>query len=835
MMSDMPPLTSASQTDLDLNDVPYSPLATAFDEMMDASGGVRPHWKAFANYFSQVSRSDLDNLHRESLRRLKEQGVNYNVYNDPEGMRRPWLLDPLPLVFSEEDWVPLEVGLQQRARLFSTLLTDLMGSQTCIKNRLVPPELVFQHPGFLRSMMGGVPSPLTLYAADIARGPDGTWWVLSDRTQGPSGAGYVLEARMVTKRVLGQGVVDYSIAPLAQYFYHLKRHVAALSPDNQSDPTIVLLSSGIGNEVYFEHAYLVAQLGITLVEGDDLTVRQGKVYLKTVDDLKQVDVIIRRVDDAYSDPLNFRGDSMLGVPGLAQAQALGRVGMANPLGSGLLESPGLLPFLPGLAKHFLNEDLKLPEVATWWCGQEKERQHVISKLDSLVIKRVDRAAGVVYGNKLNKSQKAELTTRIKAEPWLYVGQQLLSFSTVPTLADSALHPRHMVLRTFAAGDGEQYDVMPGGLARVSPDANNFVVSSQMGGLSKDTWLIKSGGSMRDVLRLNPSKQRQTGSAILSSRAAENLFWLARYMERAESLLRLVRAYLRQLENYFDYGDDADAQVLVSLRPLIEIYCPVKSKQRLPRLDTLQGFILNAQHVGSVAYNLHSAIRTAYTLRDLWSGDCWRAIEELEELLEYTNKNQTGVALDQFIQPFLTGLLAFLGASKESVALDQGGLWLQLGRRLERAQNTVTSISRLCPLFSETNEAGLRYVLLEGNDCLNSHRRRFGTDLTFYTTWQHLLLEPTNPRSLVSTVSGMEPLLSYLNPTPHRGLMALEKRVLSGLTPLRLADAVDWHNAELSKTKLAGFLRELTTTFAQFGIDIEHQYFKHAQPITRFMR
>ncbi len=835
-MPDTTPLTVPSQTDLDLNDVPYSPLATAYDEMMDVQGKIRPHWQPFAKYFSGVSRSDLDTLNKESLRRLKEQGVNYNVYNDPEGMRRPWQLDPLPMVFSEEDWSPLEEGLQQRARLFSRLLTDIMGNQTCLKNGLLPPEVVFQHPGFLRSMVGGVPSPLTLYAADLARGPDGTWWVLSDRTQGPSGAGYVLEARMVTKRVLGQGAVDYSIAPLAQYFYHLKRHVAALAPDNQSDPTIVLLSSGIGNEVYFEHAYLVAQLGITLVEGDDLTVRQGKVYLKTVDDLKQVDVIIRRVDDAYSDPLNFRGDSMLGVPGLAQAQALGRVGMANPLGSGMLESPALLPFLPGLSRHFLNEDLKLPEVATWWCGQDKERQHVISKLDSLVIKRVDRASGVVYGNKLSKSEKAELINRIKAEPWLYVGQQLLSFSTVPTLADSALHPRHLVLRTFTAGDGEQYDVMPGGLSRVSPDANNFVVSSQMGGLSKDTWLIKNGGSMRDVLRLNPARHRRTASAILTRRAAENLFWLARYMERGESLLRLIRAYLRQLENYFDYGDDVDAQVLINLKPLIELYCVVAGKhQRLPRQEVLQGYILDSQHIGSVAFNLRCAIRTAYTLRDLWSGDCWRAIEELEELLDYTEKNQKGVALDQFIQPFLTGLLAFWGASQESLALDQGGLWLQLGKRLERTQNTVNSILRLCPLFSEENEAGLRHVLLEANDCLNSHRRRFGTDLTYYTTWQHLLLEPTNPRSLVSTVSAMEPMLGYLNPNPHRGLMPLEKRILSGLTPLRLADASEWHNTELTKTALATFLNELTTTFSQFGLDIEHQYFKHAQPITRFMR
>jgi len=816
----------------------YVTLDSAFDEMLAPGRQVRPHWRGFADYFASATPQDLGALSRETQRRLKEQGVNYNVYDNPEGMRRPWRLDPLPMLFTEKDWSPIEAGLQQRAQLFSLILNDVMGSQTCLKAGLIPPQVIFQNPGYLQAMVGGQPAPLTLYAADLGRGPDGQWWVLSDRTQGPSGAGYILEARMVTKRVLGPqgfGTEEYPTAPLAQFFFHLKRHLAALSPEDQRDPTIVLLSPGVGNEVYFEHTFLAAQLGITLVTGDDLTVRQGKVYLKTVDDLQQVDVIIRRVDDSYCDPLNFRSDSMLGVPGLAQAQMLGKVALANPLGSGFLESAALLPFLPGLAKHFLAQELLLPEVATWWCGQPKERQYVVDHLERLVIKKVDRSVGVIYGNQLSRLEKQQLTDRIQRSPWLYVGQQALSFSTVPTLTEGALNPRHLVLRAFTAGDGERYDVMPGGLTRVSPDADTFVVSSQMGGVSKDTWLIRASGTTREVLRLSPTPQRRKASAILTSRAAENLFWLGRYLERSESLLRLIRAYLRQLDNFLDYGDEADRQVLISLKPSIHVYFDTGTGDWLTA-GKLQQTVLDRSIPGTVANNLHTAVDTAYTVRDLWSGDCWRAVEGIEDLLESVQQNGAKtLVLDQINQPFLTALLAFWGASQESLAVNHGGLWLQLGKRLERAQNLVFGIYNTCRNLSPDDQNGLRQVLLETNDCLNSHRRRYGTDQSNVTLWQHLLIEPTNPRSLLSGMQEMEPLLNFLNPNPHQGLMPLEKMALAIITPLKLAEAGDWSNQQGRRENLAEFLLTIRTKLNHFGLSIEQRYFTHAQPVTRLIR
>src|SRR5690606_20458309 len=391
---------------------------------LNPGGVVRPHWGPVHNVLDTATPQSLKHLRLETQRRLKEQGVYYNVYADPAGKHRTWQLDPLPMLLSEQEWPALEVGLQQRARLFNLLLQDLYGPQRALHEGLIPHEVVLRHPEFLRPAM--LPSgttrsiPLVLYAVDLARGPDGQWWVLSDRTQGPSGAGYVLEARAVTKRVLGESVSGCSIAPLAPYFHHFKRHVAALAPDQPREPTIALLSPGIDNEVYFEHAYLAAQLGITLVQGDDLTVRQGSVFLRTVDDLRPVDVIIRRVDSSFSDPLSFRSNSILGVPGLLQAQQLGRVGMANSLGSGVLECPALLPFLPALARAWLGEELKLPNVATWWCGHDKERKFVLSDLDQLVIKRIDQPGRVIFGETLSRQELQQLADNIKAEPWAYV-------------------------------------------------------------------------------------------------------------------------------------------------------------------------------------------------------------------------------------------------------------------------------------------------------------------------------------------------------------------------------------------------------------------------------
>ncbi len=821
----------------------YQAPAGVYDEMVGAEGEMRSHWRHIGEFLRASTSQTLDSLKLETQRRLKEQGVYYNVYADPAGQRRTWQLDPVPMLLSEQEWPLLEAGLRQRAHLFSLLLQDLYGPQRALREGLIPHEVVLRHPEFLRpAITAGVRiAPLILYAVDLARGPDGRWWVLNDRAQSPSGAGYVLEARAVTKRVLGQSIGNYSIAPLAQFFHHLKRHVAALAPDQQREPTIAVLSPGIGNEVYFEHAYLAAQLGITLVQGDDLTVRHGNVYLRTVDDLRRVDVLIRRVDSSFCDPLSFRSDSMLGVPGLLQAQQLGRIGMANPLGSGVLECPALLPFLPALARAWLGEELLVPNVATWWCGQDKERKYVASELSQLVIKRIDRPGTVIFGELLSRKELQQLNEAIKAAPWAYVGQEHLSFSTAPTLIGSAptataAAPRSLVLRSFLAGDGEHYDVMPGGLSRVANSAKATLVSTQSGGWSKDTWLLRRSGSMRDVLRLHPSGQRRLTAAVLTSRAAEHLFWAASYLERSESLLRLVTAYQQRYETWLDYGFEADERVLRQWLPLLQLYMPNAMVADVPPApDTLRRALLGGG-VGSLAYNLHRGLEAMYTVRDLWPLDSWRVIEELEELLTYAERNCDVIAIDQFMHPIVNAMLAFWGASQESLALTQGGLWLRIGRRLERIQNMLLVVGNLCRQLVNGEDAALALeTLLHAHSCVVSHRRRYGIELNFQTVWQHLLLEVTNPRSLQQQLGELESLLHSLNSSPQFGLSEYEKILLSVTTPLRLADAREWSQADAARTLLARFLGELSGRLRQLGTELDNHYFRHTQPFTQFAR
>lgn len=812
----------------------YQPPADTFDEMLDEAGNLRPHWQEFAGFLQQCEPQALGHLGLEATRRLKEQGVHYNIYQDPEGKRRTWQLDPVPLLLPEQEWPALEAGLSQRARLLSLLLRDLYGPQKALREGLIPHELVLRHPEFLRPLLGAPMSPLTLYAADLARGPDGRWWALHDRTQGPSGAGYVLEARFVTRRVLGQSVGGYATAPLAGFFQHLKRHVVSLAAEHHDNPTIALLSPGIRNEVYFEHAYLASQLGITLVQGDDLTVRSGHVYLKTVDDLRRVDVLIRRVDSTFCDPLNLRPDSMLGVPGLVQAQAMGRVGMANSIGSGVLECPGINPFLPALARAWLGEELILPTVASWWCGQSKERKHVTSQLDNLVIKRIDRPGFVAFGDQMTRKAQQQLIEQIKAQPWRFVGQERLSFSTVPALNGDQLEPRHLMLRTFLAGDGEHYDVMPGGLTRVAGQSGSELISGQAGAWSKDTWVLRKSGSMRDVLRLHPATHGAAHAAAeLTSRAAENLYWAASYMQRSEALLRSASAYQHRYDTWLDYGLEQDARVLQQWQSALRVYLP-DLPVAPPAPDTLRRLML-APDAGSLAWNLHRVIECVYTVRDFWPMDSWRIIEELEELLTYAERNQEVMGLDQLVHRLLTPMLAFWAASQEGLALLQGGLWLQLGRRVERVQNMVTSVLAVCRHLTEAEESLALETLLSAHGCLVSHRRRYGMELNYLTAWQHLLLDVTNPRGLIYQLQELESLLHSLNRQPQMGLTDAEKILLGIVTQLKLAEAREWAGAENSRGVLTRFLGELSGRLRQLGSDLDHLYFRHTQPITQFAR
>src|SRR5271166_5643780 len=360
-----------------------------YDEMTDAKGALRPHWKGLTDAIAEMGSEGLTRRWREGRKLLYDNGVTYNVYGDPRSTDRPWPMDPIPLVIDEKEWTGIEVAMRQRAALLNALLADIYGPQRLLHQDLFPPEIVFRHPGFLRPCCNiAVPDNIYLhnYSADLARSPDGHWWVIADRTQAPSGAGYALENRLVSQRVLPDVFRATQVRRLADFFKAYREMLRGLVPPNRDNPRIVLLTPGPYNETYFEHAFLARYLGYTLVEGGDLTVRGNRVFLKTLGGLLPVDLILRRQDDGFCDPLELREDSLLGVPGLVQAVRAGNLAIVNALGSGLLESPATAAFLPGLCKHLLGEELKIPTVATWWCGEAKPLAHVLEDLPRLVIK-----------------------------------------------------------------------------------------------------------------------------------------------------------------------------------------------------------------------------------------------------------------------------------------------------------------------------------------------------------------------------------------------------------------------------------------------------------------
>ncbi|MGO8836483.1 MAG: circularly permuted type 2 ATP-grasp protein, partial [Limisphaerales bacterium] len=471
----------------------YQQNAAAFDELLAESGPVRPHYAKLMGALAELSPAELQHRWDTSQRFVHEQGITYNVYGDPRGMERPWQLDPIPFVIAPDEWRSLEAGLIQRATLLNRILADCYGSQELIRSRWLSPALVFAQPDFLRPCHNlRLPEDIFLhfYAADLARSPDGRWWVVSDRTQIPTGAGYALANRLVTSRILPESFRDNHVHRLAGFFREAQNTLTRLAPRKPDNARVVMLTPGPHNETYFEQAYLARYLGYLLVEGQDLIVRDNRVFLKTLSGLDRVDVILRRVDDDFCDPLELRNDSMLGVPGLVEALRAGNVVVANALGCGLMQSPAFMAFLPGLCRHLLGEELKLPSSATWWCGQDSARRYVVENLDRLMVKPAFRTHLRLAdaGKQSSAAEREALRRRIEFDPDLFVAQERVEHSTAPVWQKDSLAPQPVSLRVFLVADGRGgYCVMPGGLARVAPDAGGKFISMQAGGSSKDTW------------------------------------------------------------------------------------------------------------------------------------------------------------------------------------------------------------------------------------------------------------------------------------------------------------------------------------------------------------
>jgi uncharacterized circularly permuted ATP-grasp superfamily protein/uncharacterized alpha-E superfamily protein len=814
----------------------YKPAKGAFDELLAANGEPRPHYAKLIGALEEFSPNELQHRADTCQRLIREQGITYNVYGDPRGMERPWQLDPIPLIVAPEEWRALETGLVQRATLLNKILADCYGAQELIRSRWLSPALVFGQPDFLRPCHGiRVPDDVFLhfYAADLARSPDGRWWVVSDRTQIPTGAGYALANRLVTSRILPEPFRDNQVHRLAGFFLAAQNTLAQLAPRQADKARVVMLTPGPHNETYFEQAYLARYLGYMLVEGQDLTVRDNHVYLKTLSGLERVDVILRRVDDDFCDPLELRNDSILGVPGLVEAVRAGNVVVANALGSGLVQSPAFMSFLPGLCRHLLGEELKLPSVATWWCGQKAAREHVLKNLDRLVVKPAFRTHSSPAG-----AGPAELKRRIEFDPDLFVAQERVEFSTAPAWQKNSLAAQPVSLRVFLVADGRGgFCVMPGGLARVSPDSGGNFITMQSGGSSKDTW-IPSATPVEELTLLHASghsvELRRTGNN-LPSRLADNFFWLGRYSERADATSRLLRSALLR----FNPERTGGAKPL--LAPLLQT---LETQGQLPGISAKPELWANAEAFeaellaaifdparhGSLRQTAEQLQRLAMLVRDRTSNDMWRVLSQIDDRLATPASSLvmlTGDAVGVLNQTLL-GLAAFHGLARENMTRAQAWRFLDMGLRLERAVYICTLLDATLR-SPEAENPSLLEAVLEVVDSSITFRSRYNLLPTVPAVFDLVLLDDKNPRSVLFQI---KQLVKHFDKLPkERGDAASPgKTVLENcLARLEKTDARELASpsAKWSDSMLAATVRETLRVLPQLSDAIAASYFAHS--------
>ncbi len=842
-------MRNTNSTANDLRSQYYATQLGIYDEMYATENKVLPYWERFMTALESMGSEKLEARRREAQRLLRENGVTYNVYGDSQNLTRPWRLDPVPLLISSEEWAVIEAGLKQRAELLDLILKDIYGKQNLLKKGMLPAELIFGHEGFLRPCVGALQNQqrhLTIYSANLARGPNGRMWVLDDRTQAPSGSGYALENRTVMTRVLPDIFRETQVHRLAGFFKALRRGLADIATHNKEDPRIVILTPGPLNETYFEHAYLAAYLGFTLVQGGDLTVRDGHVWLKSLAGLQAIDVILRRVDDSFCDPLELRSASQLGVAGLLDVVRRGNVAIANPLGSSILENPGLLAFLPRLSRYFLNQELKLPSIATWWCGQKRERDFVLQNLDRLVIKPINRNqdSHAVFGGLLSDKEKDELRSRILAKPYSFIGQEQVSFSTLPAFIDHHIEPRNAVLRNFVVASGNEYVVMPGGLTRVARQKDNFIVSNQAGGISKDTWVLSDEPDKPVSIWTQPRRNQliEPVNEPLTSRAADNLFWVGRHLERVKTTSRLLRTVLRKLRETLEFKDLVDNECLqVLLRTLTQVSGTypgfVKCNEQLlksPQQELLS-LAKDSHRKGTLTTNIQAFVQAAFNIRDLWSQDTWRSVDNIQRRWQQrVISNEINVEqLQNHLDDLITGIVAFTGLTSESMTREAAWLMLDSGRRLERA---LTLIALLRSTLSSRHEDGLQSQVLEAvlvsTDSLTIYQRRYRSYIQLPLVLELLLFDESHPRSLAYQLSQLSNHIGELPRTKaKRHLSEEECLILKAYTDLRLCKVQELTQVNENDgiyVNLEQVLSAMTDLLWRLADVIAEAYFSHSQ-------
>ncbi|ALJ04297.1 hypothetical protein APS56_03690 [Pseudalgibacter alginicilyticus] len=820
-----------------------------YDEVLKSNMSINPYWEKLLNNLNQIGSKNLISKQNEIDWLMSENGVTYNVYNDPKGMNRAWNLNIVPFILSQNEWEHIEKGIKQRSELLNLILKDIYGKRELIKNEIIPQEVIYAHRGFLRQcdqIQYTTTKHLLIHSVDLSRGPDGQLWVVNDRTQAPSGMGYALENRYSISRVLPNIFKDISIKQPSNFFQDFNQMLLDAAPQNKENPTIVILSPGPHNETYFEHAYLASFLGHPLVYGNDLVVRNGKVWMKSLKELKQVDVILRRVDDVFMDPLELREDSYLGVAGLLEVIRQQNVSIINPIGSGILENSGLIPFMNAICKYFLKEDLILPQIASWWCGQEKERNYVIENLENLVVKRIDRSnrENIFFCEFLNESAIKNLKADIQANPYHFVAQDKISFSTAPDFVNGKLEPRKVMCRMFSVAKNNTYSIMPGGLVRVAAERENLFVSNQRGGISKDFWILtdEPQTNIQNYAWDTSCKIPISDINDLPSNTAENLFWSGRYLGRALVTARFLRMVLNKMNSiqYNNRKSQSDSlhflfQSLTNITYTFPGFVGKERKEALKNpLNEIQSLMLDKTRVGSFAQTMTSFNNSYYSLRNLWSKDMWRVFDSIQKLWSKFNENKdySVSELIKLLDRNITRLIAFMGLIEESILVEQGLLLYFIGLQQEQAMMNVEKCRSLLVFnHDKVTQYEILESLLTSHESLNIYRYSYRSYLSVENVIQLILLDKEYPKSLTYQLRRIQKDIDRLPHSESIGkttqcqifINEANKKIQS----LNVEFLMELNKNESLRQNLDDVLSELSDLLHETSMAISDTYFNHS--------
>jgi uncharacterized circularly permuted ATP-grasp superfamily protein/uncharacterized alpha-E superfamily protein len=760
----------------------YRTLTGVPDELKDAAGKLRPAWASFAAHFAELSPGEIARRFARGDQYLRDAGVFFRQYRDGQSTERDWPLAHVPVLIAEAEWKVIEAGLIQRAELLERVVADLYGPAKLVADGHLPASLIAMSPEWLRPLVGVTPRGgnfLNFVAFEIGRGPDGQWWVLGDRTQAPSGAGFALENRVATSRVFADFYADAAVHRLAGFFRAFRD--ALIDMRESSDSRVAILSPGPLNETYYEHAYIARYLGFMLLEGEDLTVENGRLMVRTVSGLSPVSVLWRRLDAGFADPLELDESSRLGTPGLVRAVREGSVTMVNALGAGVLETRALLAFLPRIAEALTGQPLKLPNIATWWCGQKAERDAVLANADRMTLSpahstRLPFEADAGLPGDIGRS----LADILDQDGALLVGQEAVTLSTTPAFVGGRLVPRPMSIRVFLARTRDGWCVMPGGYARIGRSDDPAAIAMQKGGSVADVWVVADRDHVSDtMLPTAETPFARAAPGALPSRAADNLFWLGRYVERAEGLMRLLRAYHTRLA---ETGDE-EAPLPAALAEYLAVY----------GADTATG--IAPALIDVLSYALNSASR----IRDRFSVDGWMALNDLlKTARRMAGTVQPGDDAARAMSVLLRKTAGFSGLVHENMYRFTGWRFLTLGRALERA----ISIASVLSAFTDKDAPdGSLDLVIEIGDSVMTHRRRYAVTTSRATVVDLLALDESNPRSILYQLTEIRDQLALLPGAGQRGHLSPLQRLI-----LELHTAVSVRTPETVDATLLGELR-----------------------------